>query len=103
MLVVCKSYEFGKQKFASDNSLRIFISRYLRNNPLVSNQQKAEMGLTVPDTMKSPTTESTPGVLGIEFQGNVAYATHLVHHNKIWIPGHENRANAKESKIHRYI
>lgn len=95
MLDARKSYEYGKRFNAADTSLRIFISRYLRNNTFVTSQQKAEMGLTVPDTVKSPTTMFTPGVTSNQFQGTVQHATHLTHHNKVVVPGHESKAKAK--------
>jgi hypothetical protein len=95
MLDARKSYEYGRRFNAGDTSLRIFISRYLRNNPLVTNSQKAAMGLTVPDNVKSQTTIHTPGVTSTDFQGTVKYGTHLTHHNEIWVPDHESKAKAK--------
>jgi hypothetical protein len=95
MLAARKSYEYGKKESAKDTSLRIFISRYLRNNPLVSKKQKKEMGLTVPDPVRTPTSAEPSGGAGAEFQGSVAFGTHLVHHNLVRIPGLKSKARAK--------
>jgi hypothetical protein len=95
MLDARKSYEFGNKFSAKDTSLRIFISRYLRNNPLVSTDQKGLMGLTVPDTVKTPTSALTSVVSGSDFLGAVVYGTHLIHHSEIYIPGRRSKAKAK--------
>jgi hypothetical protein len=43
-----RSYENGDRKNIHDTSLRIFIARYIRNNPQVTAAQKNDIGITVP-------------------------------------------------------
>jgi hypothetical protein len=96
-----QSYESGKINDPSDTSIRLFISRYIRNNKLVSVDQKAEMGLTIPDDVKSPTSPPSEGNLLV---GSVKSATHLAHHNEIGVPGQTSKAKEDYvENIHVFI
>jgi len=87
-----KSYESGNAEDPTDTSIRLFIARYIRNNPKVTNQQKAAMGLTVADDSKSP----SPGVEASnalrEVVGNMGPINHLLHRSNISTPGVESKA-----------
>ncbi|MEI6123961.1 MAG: hypothetical protein WCQ95_10075 [Bacteroidota bacterium] len=84
-----KMYENGFRFTPSDTSLRLFIGRYIRNNPKVTDSQKKELGITVPDWAKS----SGPGLLQThELWGNVMYGSHLMHFNSITIAGRRSHA-----------
>ena len=79
-----KEYEFGFEVNAKDTSLRLFISRYLRNNPLVTNEQRADLGLRVPDLIRTP----SPGAdQNINVEGAIANMKHLMHRSCVMIPG----------------
>jgi hypothetical protein len=82
-----KEYEFGFKDNANDTSLRLFISRYLRNNPLVTTQQKADMGLRVPDLIRTPSPDATSAGRNINVAGAIAAMKHLMQRSSVMIPG----------------
>jgi hypothetical protein len=87
MLDARKDYENGRPDDPADTSLRLFIKRYIRNNPRVTNQQKADMGLNIPDMVKSPAQgASGPNVLD-EVTGVIKFMDHLKHISSITTPG----------------
>ena len=77
-----RSYESGDVNNPADTSLRIFINRYIRFNPLVTDGQKAEIGITIPDEQKTP----APGVDGSnvlrEVAGQLLKNEHLCKKNR---------------------
>lgn len=96
-----QSYESGKMYDPTDTSIRLFISRYIRNNKLVTIEQKAAMGLTIPDEVKTPSTPPSEGNLLV---GSVKSATHLAHHNEIGVPGQDSKAKEDYvENIHVFI
>jgi hypothetical protein len=87
MLEARKDYENGRKDDPEDTSLRLFIARYIRNNPRVTNQQKADMGLTVPDLINSPA-PGTGGVnVNVEVSGVIKAMDHLMHRSLVTTPG----------------
>lgn len=81
------SYESGDVNNPADTSLRIFTNRYIRFNPLVTDGQKAAIGITIPDEQRSP----APGVDGSnvmrEVAGQVIKNEHLFHLSLVNTPG----------------
>jgi hypothetical protein len=96
-----RSYESGNPTDAADTSIRLFIKRFIRNNPLVNNEQKAEMGLTIPDEVKTPSAEPPAGN---EIVGTVKSAKHLAHHNEVQTPGQVSKAKEPNiENVHIFI
>ncbi len=101
LLAARKDYEYGRKDDPTDTSIRLFITRYIRNNPKVSDEQKAEMGLTVPDLVK---TLSTHVFVGNNLVGTVSWGEHLVHHNEVVVPGQQSKAKGEGvENIHVFI
>jgi hypothetical protein len=82
-----KDYENGRPDDPDDTSLRLFISRYIRNNPRVTNQQKANMGLTVPDLVKTPAGGADGPNVEDEVTGVIKLMGHLKHISSVTTPG----------------
>ncbi len=96
-----RDYEFGRRDDPTDTSIRLFLTRYIRNNPRVSDEQKAAMGLIVPDLVK---TLSTHVFVGNNLVGTVSWGEHLVHHNEVLVPGQESKAKPDGvENIHVFI
>ena len=54
-----KSYESGDKENLDDTSIRIWITRYVRNNKHVTDEQKSQCRLTVPKTTVTQTNPDT--------------------------------------------
>ena len=101
MLAARKDYESGRPDDPTDTSIRLFLTRYVRNNPRVTDEQKAEMGLIIPDLVK---TLSTHIFVGNNLVGTVSWGEHLVHHNEVLVPGQESKAKGEGvENIHVFI
>lgn len=92
MLASRKDYEFGIRETPTDTSLRIFITRYIRNNPLVSVEQKRTMGLTVPDETPTATSDINAKISGIVLSGSMKKVEHLIHTVAVVVPGQKSVA-----------
>ncbi len=81
------SYESGDINNPEDTSLRMFINRYIRYNPLVSDGQKADIGITIPSEQRTP----APGVDGSnvmrEVAGQLLKNEHLFQLSQVNTPG----------------
>jgi hypothetical protein len=86
-----KAYEFGFRNDAKDTSLRLFISRYLRNNPLVTDEQKAELGLRVPDLIKTPSPDADGAGPLVAFDGCIAGMKHLMQRSSVMTFGTKHK------------
>jgi len=101
MLAARKDYESGRRDDPNDTSIRLFLSRYIRHNPRVTNEQRSEMGLFVPDLAK---THSLHEFVGNNLVGTVSWGEHLVHHNEVLVPGQESKAKGDGvENIHVFI
>ncbi len=87
----CRSYESGNKNNPQDTSLRFYINRYIRYNPLVTNDQKVEMGLRVPDTIKTPSPGFTASGLDPSVLGAVKAMHHLIQTSQVITPGANHR------------
>jgi hypothetical protein len=87
-----KDYEFGNRADNADTSLRIFTTRYIRNSPFVTEEQKRIIGILVPDLIKTPTTDTNVKITGIELVGAMKKTQHLIHTILVTTPGSESRA-----------
>ena len=90
-----KDYEFGDKKNPADTSLRIFINRNIRFNPHVTLDQKREMGLTVPDEIKTPTSDYKLKISGIELEGSAKNISRLHQISSINTPGQKSKAKGE--------
>ena len=93
-----QEYESGDPTKPSDTSIRIFITRYIRNNPLVTNKQKVDMGIVIPDEIKTITTDTNAKVTGIEMKGAVSVVRHLSHTITIDYAGTKSKKKPKGAK-----
>ena len=89
-----QKYKDARQQFVSgdkndptDTSIRLFVNRHLRYNPLVTNDQKRDMGLTVPDLVRTPTSDVNARLSGIELAGAVKVQEHLIQKSQVTSPG----------------
>ena len=93
-----KDYEFGDRKNKEETSLRLFITRNIRNNVLVTDLEKEEMGLLVPDDILTAPT----GVDGLKIanilSGKVRDAAKTVQLSEIQINGQKSRAKPEDVK-----
>jgi hypothetical protein len=87
-----KDYESGDKLNPDDTSIRMFINRYIRFNPLVSNDQKVDMGLIVPDDINTPISDSNAKISGNELIGKVRTMKHLIHYNAVTRVGETTKA-----------
>ena len=87
-----KDYESGHRDDPNDTSLRLFIARYIRNNPRVTGPQKLAMGLPVPDEVISPSTDTQSKSPGSELSGKVRQGEHLIQHSDVLIEGQISKA-----------
>jgi hypothetical protein len=78
-----KDYESGDKLNPADTSIRMFINRHMRYEPLVTNQQKIAMGLIVPDEIKTPTYDSNADISGNELASKVVRMKHLIHTSSV--------------------
>ena len=87
-----QSYESGDVNNPADTSLRLFINRYIRHNPKVSDGQKSDIGITIADETKTP----APGVDVInalrEVTGQIMKNEHLYQLSLVTTPGVTSRA-----------
>ena len=90
-----REYESGFRISDSDTSLRLFIKRYLRNNPLVTNPQRIQIGITIPDEDKSGPLDKNAL---IDLWGLVRSVDHLVHLIQVTVPGRRSRAKGRGVK-----
>ena len=86
-----QSYESGDVKNPADTSIRIFTNRYLRYNPLVTEEQKLAMRLILPDPTKSPAPVETPVNILIQVTGQVVDNAHLHQRSSVTTPGVDYR------------
>jgi hypothetical protein len=87
-----KSYESGDKQNPEDTSIRMFINRYIRFNPLVTNDQKIDMGLIVPDEAKTPVSDSNAKISSEQLIGCVKSMSHLIHKNTVTRAGEKSKA-----------
>jgi hypothetical protein len=90
-----KDYEFGDKKNPADTSLRIFINRNIRFNPHVTLDQKREMGLTIPDETKTPTSDFKSKISGTELEGSAKNISHLLQKSTVHTPGQKSKAKGE--------
>jgi hypothetical protein len=90
-----KDYEFGKKTDPTDTSLRLFISRYIRNNPMVTVDQKRDIGITVPDDIKTPTSNINSKISENELSSKVKTMAHLIHYNTVTYAGQNSKAKGE--------
>jgi hypothetical protein len=90
-----KDYESGDKKNTADTSIRIFVNRYIRYNPLVTTKQKIDMGLIVADEVKTPTQEAEERKGSSETVGSIKGIKHLMHLNEVLTIGVKSRAKGK--------
>lgn len=84
-------YVSGDKNNPSDISIRSFVNRFLRYNPLVTSDQKNDLGLTVPDQVKTPTSDINARLSGIELAGAVKATKHLIITSEIKTPGKKSK------------
>jgi hypothetical protein len=89
-----KDYENGHRNNIEDTSLRIFIARYIRNNPLVTIVQKKKCRLTIPADRHTPTTESNSD-FGDSLTVAIWRMSHFKHIIKVYVPGKKSVAKGK--------
>jgi hypothetical protein len=82
-----RSYESGNINDPEDVSLRFFINRFIRNNPRVTNDQKVDMGLRVPDLIKTPSPGASGSGVNSEVFGTIIIVRHLIHTSRVITPG----------------
>jgi hypothetical protein len=82
-----KEYEFGFKDEANDTSLRMYISRYLRNNPLVTTEQRVDLGLRIPDLIRTPSPGADGAGQNMNVEGAIAGMKHFMHRSCVMIPG----------------
>ena len=87
-----KSYESGDKLNPEDTSIRMFVNRYLRFSPLVTNDQRIDMGLIVPDESKTAVSDSNAKISGGQLIGCVKSMTHLIHKNSVTRVGETSKA-----------
>ena len=95
MLEARDSYESGRPDDPNDTSLRLFIKRYVRYNPRVTNAQKQEMGLIVPDEVITQTSSEIATSEEAVLTGKVVSAQHLLHYNEVMVAGQQSRAKGE--------
>jgi hypothetical protein len=95
MLKARKEYESGHKEIPTDTSLRLFITRYIRNNPKVTIQQKVEMGITQPDEEITPTSPGLAKSAGAGLFGKVMNAQHLLQNSEVTVPGQKSKAKGE--------
>ena len=95
MLKARASYESGHKDDPGDTSLRLFIKRYIRYNPRVTDAQKQEMGLLVPDEVISQTSPELAKSEEAGLLGKVASAQHLLQISEVTIPGQKSKAKGQ--------
>jgi hypothetical protein len=95
MMAARKDYEFGKKTDPADTSLRIFITRYIRNSPLVTVEQKRQMGLTVPDDTLTATSDFNAKISGVDLEGSAKSKSHLVQKSLVIVPGQKSKAKGE--------
>jgi hypothetical protein len=84
MLAARKTYESGDKANPDDTSLRIWITRYVRNNKKVTDKQKSDCGLTVPKDGATATNPDTVKAMEeAEMVISVKDSKHLLHVCKI--------------------
>ncbi len=92
-----KDYESGKN-LVIDTSLRLFIGRYIRKNPKVTEAQKTALGITVPDEVKSVAKGTHGFHPGNDLSGKVREASHLGHLIQMTVGGEKSRAKPEGVK-----
>jgi hypothetical protein len=91
-----KSYESGRRDDPNDTSLRLYITRYIRNNPKVSNTQKKALKITVPDDVITETSPELAKKSEAALEGRIVSASHLMHHSKVNILGQTDTAMGED-------
>lgn len=94
MLDARRDYESGRPNDPNDTSIRLFIKRYIRNNPLVTNAQKISCGLIVPVLDATETTEAN-SKLSEEIALAAKHYAHLEHIVGVIFPGKKSKALGK--------
>jgi hypothetical protein len=87
MIQARKEYESGHKEISTDTSLRLFITRYIRNNPKVTIPQKVEMRLTQPDEVITDTSPELSKSTEALLEGYVVNGGHLMHRSKVVATG----------------
>lgn len=89
MRLARKEYESGNKNIIDGTSLRLFISRYIRNNPKVKETQKEIMKLTMPEQKQSATSLA---LMEMTLSGHILEATHLVQVSIVQIGSRKSKA-----------
>ena len=89
MRLARKEYESGNKNIIAGTSLRLFISRYIRNNPKVKETQKEIMRLTMPDQKLSATSLALTEMI---LFGRILEAAHLVQVSIVQIGSRKSKA-----------
>ena len=79
MLDAKKSYISGMKGNPADTSIRLYITRYIRNNPKVTNEQKIAIGILVADETITTTIPGEAKISG-ELTPILKYLKHLAHY-----------------------
>jgi hypothetical protein len=90
-----KDYESGDKLNPADTSIRMFVNRHLRYDPLVTNDQKIAMGLIVPDDIPTPVSDSNSQISGNELVGKVRTMKHLIHFSTVTYAGQLSKAKGE--------
>ena len=90
-----KSYESGDKQNPDDISIRIFINRNIRFNPLVTNDQKIDMKLIVPDEVKTPSPGPEQNIDSLILVGSVKSISKLSHTSAVNRPGAKSKAKGE--------
>ncbi len=86
------SYESGIKRDINDTSIRMFISRYIRNNPKVTHDEKVDMGIVLRDSLVEASPTAVRTKFGNDLAGHVRSADYLVHILQVDIKGQTSRA-----------
>jgi hypothetical protein len=90
-----KTYESGDKLNPEDTSIRMFVNRYIRFNPLVTNDQKVDMKLVVPDEINTPVSDSNAKISGNLLIGTVKSMSKLIHKNVVTHVGSKSMAKGE--------
>ena len=78
-----KSYKSGLPDNIEDTSIRIFINRHIRYNPLVTDKQKKQLGMHVKESGKATPAIPVEGQL----TGKIVKSEHLYQKSKVEVTG----------------
>jgi hypothetical protein len=86
------AYENGIKEDEDDISIRMYYMRFIRNNPKVTPDQRADMGLPLLDTVKT----AEPGAGGAKqtdlVAGTIRSMAKLKHISEVFTPDEQSKA-----------